>query len=118
MAESTRMKYGLKTFSHTTLGRTFKSMEVYIKAAGEAGLYAVEEAEETGKTEIITSTPREEQGKNEARRFPSKQATGARRRKMARFFSGFSKEKMRTNISRASLNLVKEWQCKTTRLLI
>jgi len=109
------MKFGLKTFSHSTLCRVFKNMEGFIDAVEKAGRSG--KAINTG-TETETKARKEKIQPCKKRQFPSLQDTVERRVKMAHFLSGFNKDIVKNNICSAARNLVKHWQYKTTRLLL
>lgn len=121
-AEATRVKYNLKTFSHTTLGRVFKSLEEFQKSAFESRFGdEVKSERNTNPSSAINTikiTNDEHKAPIEKQRFPSVGDTAERRVLMSNFLRLFNKAAEGGNIGAASNEFVTYWYDKTRRLLL
>ena len=133
-AEATRLKFDLKTFSHTTVGRSFKSFEESheailekrfgeeVKISGADGLTIIKatpKAADAGTSDIkgnlrsgIDTT------RNSKRRFPSTADTSERRKMLAAFLPKFCKDAKTIDIEAVGCRFVEDWHKKTRRLLL
>ena len=121
-AEATRAKFDLKTFSHSTVCRSFRSFEQARKLSlenrfgeklkpcdAETPLF-VGVAAKVGTTK--------EDNSHSAGRFPSAIDTAARRKYMTKFFPNFLFEAKIGIIESISLQFVENWHKKSMVLLI
>ena len=128
-AEATREKYGLETFSHSTVCRSFKSFEQArelalgkrfgeeIKAGGAgAPLFAMPAGVQSG--------PSEKAGTGKAAapqtvsRFPSLADTAERRERMSKFFPKYHCDVKIGDIESISRRFAENWHKKNRVLLI
>ena len=121
-AQATRKKFGLSTFSHTTLGRTFKELEASIAKAAAPPECNDGSANSTAQVEGGTDAAPSGQ-KGQKRRFPSVADTAERRKDMAAFIKSFLKgkeceDKEAVAMPEVSRRIVKTWYDKHKRLLI
>ena len=133
-AEATRIKFNLKTFSHTTVGRSFKSFEEAQKVAFEKRFGEEVKISGANGMIIIKATPKTtdaETSDTEAnlsadiaktqrsrRRFRSTADTAERREILASFLPKFCKDAKTVDIEAAGCRFVKDWYKKTRRLLL
>jgi hypothetical protein len=126
-AEATRAKFKLKTFSHSTVSRTFRLYEQAQKAAlkarfggelkisGAEGLVVVcavpKDAENEEKCSATMETPPSKW------RFPSVTDTASRREAIAGFLPMFEKDAKTADIVAAVRQFVRSWHEKYRRLL-
>jgi hypothetical protein len=126
-AEATRLKFNLKTFSHSTVSRSFRSFEQAQKAALEN--WYGEEVEITGDGSLVVidaalkavdtdSSPDISEKPYSARRFPSTAGTARRREAMAWFLPKFQKDAKTADIEAAGCRFVKDWNEKNRRFLL
>ena len=132
VAETTRIEFGLETFSHSTLCRTFKDLEESLKNSlrknfGEEFKWDsddivhcdddISEIKSTVSDEgdLVDGT---EQQPTNSRRFPSVEDTAARRTKMSKILRGFHKYIKKGKVDIVGQNFVKAWYDRTKRLLI
>ena len=133
-AEVTRLKFNLKTFSHTTVGRSFKSFEESqevalekrfgeeIKINGADGLVIIKATPEI--TDVETSDTKANlcsdiaKTQHSKRCFPSTADTAERRKILASFLPKFCKDAKRVDIETAGCRFVEDWHKKTRRFLL
>ena len=122
-AEETREKFGLKTFSHTTLGRFFRALEGSIEDAAREGCAKREPQGGVDAADVTMEGSAGEGAKREhavgERAFPNAKCTAERREAMSVFLSGFHRAvEGGSSISDACRDIVKHWYERTSRLLI
>ena len=127
-AKATREKFNLKTFSHSTVCRSFKSFEQSRKAAlekrfgeevkisGAEGLTVIRSALKAAVDE--EPCPETDLKPRSKRRFPSVTDTASRREVMSEFLPKFQKGAKISDIEAAGRKFVKDWHEKTRRLLL
>ena len=110
-AESTRKKFGLTTFSHTTLGRALKRLAMRLEEA--VPLNSGEEKEATSPDDC----PRSEL---ELKRspFPTVRATAALRERVALILHGLSLLPALQASIAGYRKIAREWFCEHRRLLL
>jgi len=121
VAKATRLKFELKKFAHTTVGRSFKALEQSRQRALKSrfGDELKASAEETPlPSSAIENIVDNTQEKQENRRFPSVLEIAARRRAMAKFLQKFHNSIKKVGLKAAVQSLVKYWYRKTKRLLL
>ena len=111
-ARLTQEQFDLVTFSHTTLGRVMKALEISIEEA-EAGVKVYDNTINDAIDDKGVATRQKPM-----KRFPSVSDTAARRNSLTGFFSSFNKNAKTMNIIVASRILVMYWYDKYKRLLI
>jgi hypothetical protein len=128
-AAATREKFNLKTFSHSTVSRSFKSFEQSRKAAlgkkygeeivisGSEEMIIINAAPKSESTDVTARIDADEKPRA-GRRFPSVEDTAERRKAMAGFLPEFQKGAKRINIEAAGRQFAKNWNEKTRRLLL
>jgi hypothetical protein len=104
VAEATRKKFGLSSFSHSTVCRSFKALEQSILKAME-GLPM--QAVDFGGV-----------GSGKQRRFPSVSDTAERRSSMSMFLKSLADSNDAEDIDRYSCTIVNNWYNKYSCLLI
>jgi len=113
IADETRIKFGLATFSHSTLCRVFKNLEGFIEKLTEDGYEMnINEKADTDSDIVLHPQPKK------MRQMPSVKDTADRRKKPRRFLMDFSKNIKKHDIENSCRNLAEYWFCKTSRLLI
>ena len=116
-AKATKELFGLKTYSHTTLGRALKSLAASINADGESGgsgSGAREGGEAKAGPEPEAGSGRTEDKKH---KFPSVDGTADQRAKAAAVLGGLCKAGDKNDIKKAVREIVKHWYSKHRRLL-
>jgi hypothetical protein len=111
-AAETREKFGLKTFSHTTLGRMLRALDESIKTAARG------KDIDNGKGDNNTIGVEVAAGEQKKRHFPTKAETYARRERIASFLSVLRGKKNAEDIYEASREIVTAWYDEHRRLLI
>ena len=128
-AAATREKYGLKTFSHSTVSRSFKSFEKARKTALEKKFgkeIIINDAEDiiiisaAPKCASVEKTAHIDTGENPCNkgRFPTVGDTAERRRTMSGFLPELKKDASRMEIEAAGRRFARNWHEKTRRLLL
>jgi hypothetical protein len=127
-AEATRIKFDLKTFSHSTLNRSFRLLEKAQKMSLEKRYGKEFKINDIEEITAANSAPQSNAGKNVSvdaargrhsmRRFPSVADTSERRDVMSRFLPKFQKDAKTIDIEAAVCRLVKNWHGKYRRLLL
>ena len=129
-AKATRAKFNLETFSHTTVGRSFRSLESAQKAALQNKLGEEIKIANAECVKIITAARNTAiiaaedtcgdtgDNSNVERRFPTKSDTANRRKVMAGFLPKFENNAKITDIEAAGCQFVKNWHEKSRRLLL
>jgi len=133
-SEATRVAFGLKTFSHSTLCRTFKELEKsfekslkdhfgerfeWDKESGFRYNDVISEIEAlTNKSENSPDANIEQRHPNVSNHFPTAKDTIDRRCKMTWFLHGFHRYIMKGNVDIIGCKFVKAWYDKHRRLLI
>jgi len=129
-AEATREKFNLKTFSHSTVGRSFSSFEESRKAAlgsrfgeeagnsGTEGLIMVSAALKPIIEDDEEARPERRKKPHSARRFPSVSDTAERREAMSGFLPKFPNGAKTADIEAAGGQFAKSWHEETRRLLL
>ena len=122
VAEATRAKFNLNTFSHTTLCRAFKSIEESQKKAlekrfgSEFKAYTDECPPPASNTKNRTDD--EQKAPDGKRRFPSIEDTAERRKAMNKFLLSFHNAAEEGDINTVACEFVKNWYEKTKQLLL
>ena len=128
-AAATREKFNLKTFSHSTVSRTFKTFEQARKAALEKkygeeiiisdaeGMIIISAAPKGASNDGSASKDDDEKQRT-GRRFPTVEDTAERRRTMSGFLPEIKKDAKRIDIEAAGRQFAKNWNEKTRRLLL
>ena len=126
-AEATRLKFNLKTFSHTTVGRSFRTIEEARKSAldkrfgeeikirGAEGLTIVKASPKTADVEPGSDIDRMPHSKMS---FPTVADTAQRREAMSGFLPKFQKDAKTVNIEAAGRQFLKDWYEKSRRRLL
>ena len=118
VAKATKEFFGLKTYSHTTLGRALKSLAASIDADGERGGF--EDGGRQGGE--VKAGPEPEAGSGQPdekkRKFPSVDDTAGNRAKAAAFLGGLYRAGDKGDIRKAAREIVKRWYDKHMRLLL
>jgi len=121
-AEETRIKFKLKTFSHTTLGRAFKSLDRFQKRSLEGrfgrGVKFCKGVAKPSSLNSKTIDGAEFKAQEGNRRFPSVEDTAARRKAMSKFLRPFRKAAKKVSVEAAGRKFVKYFYGKTRRLLL
>lgn len=121
-AESTRKKFKLKTFSHSTVSRSFRSFEEARKSSMENKFGAEIAASGTGRPMLIGAAAKNniknEAGNRPERRFPAVIDTFGRRKAMRGFLPNIPCGAKRSDIESVSNKFVEKWHKKTRRLLL
>ena len=129
-AEATRIKFDLETFSHSTVCRSFKSIEDAQRLSLEHRFGEEAEIDHTKGITIIKSVPKastkgdkaENSGtdkkQHKDRRFPSVTDTADRRKALRGFLPKFKKNAKIIKIETAGCRFVKNWHKKSGRLLL
>jgi len=128
-AAVTREKFGLKTFSHSTVSRSFKSFEQARKAALEKKYGDEIIISDAGGMTIISAAPKgasndgpackdEDEHQHSGKRFPTVGDTAGRRRTMCGFLPKIKKDARRIDIEAAGRQFAKSWNEMTRRLLL
>ena len=127
-AEATRTKFGLETFSHSTVCRSFRSFEKSRRAALEKRYGEEIKASGTEGITIVGAAPKADAGcggaadtdekRHSEKRFPSVADTARRREIMAGFLPKFENNAKRADIEAAGCRFVRAWHEKSRRLLI
>jgi len=124
-AESTRTKFKLKTFSHSTVSRSFRTFEQSQKQSLEQRFgeeLKICGAEIKNLVAAATKIEEDNEQRNEAppdaKHFPSIKDTAVRREKMAVFLQEFDCHSKETNIEIAGRQFVETWHKRTLRLLL
>jgi len=128
-AEATRIKFKLKTFSHSTISRTFRSLEDAHKASLENRYGEELNISEAESTSVVSAAPKVKVDKKDksyktARkthsviRFPSVADTLDRRIVMAGFLPKFKEDAKTADIEAAGCQFIKDWHEKSRRLLL
>ena len=120
-AKATRAKFKLEKFSHSTVSRSFRALEVKMKqcleqrfgkeivAAGTEGSYIVSAAaKEKAKSEDASET---------GRRFPTVAETGERRKEMAAFLGEYLDACEEESVESAGHRFVEGWHKRNQQLL-
>jgi len=120
VAEATRAKFRLETFSHSTVSRSFRSFEEARKQA-VAKTFG-EEAGAVGEWSPLISAAAESAVRNDneeqsGKRFRTVADTLLRRDVMRVFFPVYPSGARRAEIEASSIQFVKKWHKKTRRLL-
>jgi len=122
VSEATRVKFNLKTFSHTTVGRSFKALEQSRQKALESrfGEEMKTCGDENPSPDSVTKDIASEVQKTtkETRRFPSALDTAMRRKAMSEFLQAFRGATKKSGLEVAARLFVKYWYSKTKRLLL
>jgi hypothetical protein len=129
-AEVTRIKFDLKTFSHSTVSRSFKSFENTRKMALGNRFGKEVEINEAGDLVIVMPAPQEaikgdeyvrtytsEKPQSE-RRFPSVSDTAERRKEMTGFLPKFKDDAKLASIEAVGRQFVLNWHERYRRLLL
>ena len=121
-AEATRAKFELKTFSHSTVSRSFRSFEQVRKQSLE-GRYGEELNAGGIESPSIVGVATKAVDNNEekglsGKRFPSADDTAARRAEMAKFLPKFPSDAKTAGIEAAGRQFVENWHKKSMILLI
>jgi hypothetical protein len=123
VAEATRAKFNLEKFSHSTVSRSFKTIEQTQKKALE-GRFG-EELKPSNQSpnlplvsEQATTDAKKENLPETARRFPTVIETASRRKEMLGFLRGFILASKKGSIEAATCQFVKYWHEKTQQLLL
>jgi len=128
-AAATREKFNLRTFSHSTVSRSFKSFEKSRKAALEKK-YGEEIIIGATEEKVIISVAAKgasikgaartvaEKKPHTRKRFPTAGDTAERRKAMAGFLPKFQKGAKRIDIEAAGCQFAKDWNEKNRRLLL
>jgi hypothetical protein len=129
-AEVTRIKFDLKTFSHSTVGRSFKSFE-YTRKMALGNRYGKEvEINGAGDLVVVMPAPKEaikcdeyvrtdtsEKSQSE-RRFPSVSDTAERRKEVSEFLPKFQNDAKLAIIEAVGRQFVMNWHERYQRLLL
>jgi hypothetical protein len=127
-AETTRIKFNLKTFSHSTISRSFRLLE-HAQQVSLENRYG-KEIKIIGAENITTvsTSPKVNVNKDESikterrlqlvKRFPSVADTASRRKVMNGFLPKLHKNANITDIEAAGCRFVKNWHNKSGRLLL
>jgi len=125
VAEATRAEFGLETFSHSTVSRTFRALEQSRELAlerrfGDEVKPGVAEAPNL----VVAAAKREAKEDGPAataataKRFPTVKETAGRREAMRRHLRDIHYGSKTADIETASLGFVEKWHKKTGRLLL
>ena len=132
-AEATRAKFDLKTFSHSTVCRSFKSFEQArelalgkrfgeeMKAGGAGSpLFVLPDRQAGGRQTgaAANAGAKKAEAPHPAWRFPSANDTAARRKGMAKFFPKYPCDAKAGGIETISRRFVEDWHKKSGVLLI
>ena len=112
-AESTRIKFGLKAFSHSTLCRTFKDLEQSLEKRFGKKI----ESQSKEPATVDEDVERMDTAATK-RRFPSVMDTTERRMVIRKFLCEFHETIKEGNIAVAGCNVVSCWYDGTKQLLI
>jgi hypothetical protein len=121
-AKATRAKFKLETFSHSTVSRSFRSLERSQEQALDSRFG--EEFKPCGRQRpTIVGAAAKAGAKRDApgdagKRFPSAADTAKRREGMASFLMAYLRPAKSEGIEAASRQFVKEWNEKAMRLLL
>ena len=119
VAESIREKFGLPTFSHSTVGRIFKSFELSIKKASDVLSTCgngTDDSAPIGEDTVNDAVP--DNQPEQKHRFPSAHDTVGRRKSMMAFIKSIVVEVELDLIAEVSRTIVRYWFDKNKRLLI
>ena len=121
-AEETRINFKLATFTHTTLGRAFKSLEEFQKRSLERRfgkkLEFCDGAGPLSNLDSKTVAGGESITQKKKRRFPSVEDTAERRKEILKFLRPFSEADENVSVEAAGRDFVKCLYDKTRRLLL
>ena len=112
-AEITRIKFGLKTFSHSTLCRTFKELEQSLEKRFGKKI----DSQSKENTTVDESIERTDVATTKCR-FPSVIDTAERRMVIQKFLCEFRDAIKEDGIAVAGCNVVRRWYDDTKQLLI
>jgi hypothetical protein len=112
-AETTRIKFGLKTFSHSTLCRTFKDLEQSLEK--RFGKRIETQSEETA---TVDEGVERTDATTTKRQFPSVMDTAERRMIIRKFLCEFRDTIKEGDIAVAGCNVIRCWYDVTKQLLI
>ena len=115
VAEATRKKFGLTKFSHSTVCRTFKALELSIEEATKASLALGNREKDC---EVKTNIEKAANTGGQKRSFPSIGDTSERRRIMSAFIRSIVKNNKTVCIIELCRDAVKYWYDRYGRLLI
>jgi hypothetical protein len=122
-AEATRAKFKLEKFSHSTVSRSFKTLEQTQKEALE-GRFG-EELKPPNHSQNLplvskqtTSGVKKENQQTIEKCFPTVKETACRRKEMLGFLRDFIFASKKGSIEAATCQFVKYWHEKTQRLLL
>lgn len=121
-AKATRERFKLGTFSHSTVSRSFRSLEQAHKAALEKR-YGEEINIRGGEDLNVVSAAAKSNTKSFAgprpeRRFPTVAATAKRRGAMRGFFADYPGGAKRTGVETGISQFVEGWHKRTLRMLL
>ena len=128
-AEATREKFGLKTFSHSTVSRSMKTFDQARKAAMEKKYGEEIIVSDAEGVIIVSAAPKganddgsehldTDESPRTRRRFPSVSDTANRREAVAGFLPKFEKDAKREGIEAAGCQFAKNWNETARRLLL
>ena len=122
VAEATRIKFKLDTFSHSTVSRSFRSFEQAHKQSLENKYGEEVKASGAGSPKLVGAAAKAcanpEEGAHPDKRFPAAGDTAARREEMAKFFPKFPCDTKTGSIEAISRQFVENWHKKSVVLLI
>jgi len=121
VAEATRTKFKLETFSHSTVSRSFRAFEeareqaLENKYGGNAGAFSEATPPISAAAKV---TARNDNGKQSGKRFRTVTDTLLRRDGMRGFLPKFHRTSKTCDIESISKRFVEIWHKKTRRLLL
>jgi hypothetical protein len=122
VAKATRAKFKLKKFSHSTVSRSYRTLEQKQKQAYESRFgeeFKVSDSESlTIATTNVTVNVKPEETTLSRKRFPSVFDTAMRRKEMVEFLQEYLYDLEYGNIEVASCQFVEYWHKKTQQLLL
>ena len=121
VAKATREKFDLPKFSHSTVCRTFKAMEVSIKEASEAAHCAPQGGDGEAPAALANSesdAPAPDKQIDRKRVFPSAADTAMRRAAMLAFIKSIAGDYETAGAAELSRKIVKYWYDKYKSLII
>jgi len=122
VAETTRKKFKLATFSHSTVSRSFRSLEEARKQAlennfgEESGVCGLKSPMLIGAA--MKAVAMNDDGNQPERRFRTVSDTAVRRDEMRGFLPGFHHMAKRADIESGSIPFVTKWHKMTRRLIL
>jgi len=120
-AESTRKRFGLGTFSHSTVSRSFRSIENAVKQSlknkfGEEGTVCCRESAKLIRTAV--KIKKNEESSQREKRFPKSADTAARREAMHGFFPNRLLAAKRRETEYICIEFMVDWHERVSRLLL